>query len=159
MRSNTGVPLAGRAGFTLIELMIVVAIVGILAAIAIPKFAELVRKSREGSTKGNLGAVRSALSIYYSDMEGNYPTDDLAALTVNGKYLTALPKVHAAPHHAASAGVKYTGNSGVDGLWWADTGDWAYWEDRTQMLDGRGWGDLWIGCHHTDTKGAKWTDY
>ena len=60
-------------GFTLIELMIVVAIIGILAAIAIPKFADLVTKSKESAVKGSLGSVRSAISIYYSDTEGVFP--------------------------------------------------------------------------------------
>ena len=63
------------SGFTLIELMIVVAIIGILAAIAIPKFANLIRKSGEGASKGNVGSIRSALSIYYGDMEGQYPSN------------------------------------------------------------------------------------
>ncbi|HNG46017.1 MAG TPA: prepilin-type N-terminal cleavage/methylation domain-containing protein, partial [Elusimicrobiota bacterium] len=62
-----------KNGFTLIELMLVVAIIGLLAAIAIPKFANLVVKSREAAMKGQLGAIRSALSIYYSDNEGFYP--------------------------------------------------------------------------------------
>lgn len=62
-----------KKGFTLIELMIVVAIIGILAAIAIPKFADLIKKSKEGSTKGSLGALRSALTIYYGEQEGTYP--------------------------------------------------------------------------------------
>ncbi|HTA77767.1 MAG TPA: prepilin-type N-terminal cleavage/methylation domain-containing protein, partial [bacterium] len=46
-------------GFTLIELMIVVAIIGILAAIAIPRFAQMLEKSKEGATKGNIGAMKS----------------------------------------------------------------------------------------------------
>src|SRR4030042_1228080 len=61
-------------GFTLIELMIVVAIIGILAAIAIPRFAQMLEKSREGATKGNLGSIKSAASIYYGDTEGRWPT-------------------------------------------------------------------------------------
>lgn len=61
-------------GFTLIELMIVVAIIGILAAIAIPRFAQMLEKSREGSTKGNLGSIKSAASIYYGDTQGVWPS-------------------------------------------------------------------------------------
>jgi prepilin-type N-terminal cleavage/methylation domain-containing protein len=61
-------------GFTLIELMIVVAIIGILAAIAIPRFAQMLEKSREGSTKGNLGSIKSAASIYYGDTQGTWPS-------------------------------------------------------------------------------------
>src|SRR5437870_2701858 len=71
---------SGERGFTLIELMIVVAIIGILAAIAIPKFADLIRKSNEGSTKGNLGALKGALAVYYGQNEGSYPNDDLTSL-------------------------------------------------------------------------------
>src|SRR3954464_1157500 len=90
---------SAERGFTLIELMIVVAIIGILAAIAIPKFAELIRKSSEGASKGNLGAIRSALSIYYGDMEGTYP-DSMSSLTTAGKYLSAVPAAKAPNYHA-----------------------------------------------------------
>src|SRR5579884_3317259 len=87
-----------KSGFTLIELMIVVAIIGILAAIAIPKFASLIRKSSEGASKGNLGAIRSSLSIYYGDMEGQYPTQ-ISALTIGAKYLGTIPVAKAPNYH------------------------------------------------------------
>src|ERR1700752_185788 len=93
-----------KSGFTLIELMIVVAIIGILAAIAIPKFAELICKSGEGASRGNLGSLRFALSIYYGDMEGQYP-NSLAGLTVSGKYLAAVPAAKAPNYHPDSSAV------------------------------------------------------
>ncbi|MGM0441306.1 MAG: type II secretion system protein [Elusimicrobiota bacterium] len=60
-------------GFTLIELMIVVAIIGILAAVAIPRFADLIDRAKEAQTKGNLSSLRSAVSIYYGSNQGEAP--------------------------------------------------------------------------------------
>ena len=139
-----------RAGFTLIELMIVVAIIGILAAIAIPKFASLIRKSTEGACKGNLGAIRSALSIYYGDMEGQYP-DFLGALTVNGKYLASIPSAHAADYHPAHNNEQiFRVSSAV-----SDFGGCIY-DDIPS--DGN-YGKVFVNCGHTDTKGTLWSEY
>jgi len=139
-----------KKGFTLIELMIVVAIIGILAAIAIPKFAELIRKSSEGASKGNLGALRSAMSIYYGDMEGTYPAT-LSALTIGGKYLTVIPPAKAPNYHAdASTIVLLTASANP-----TDVGAW-YYNDQTTNANV---GNVLVNCTHTDTKGTVWTGY
>jgi type IV pilus assembly protein PilA len=83
-----------ESGFTMIELMIVVAIIGILAAIALPKFADMIEKSREGSTKGNAGALKSSNAIYYGDQQGIWPTT-LASVSKYrySLYLDQIPQV------------------------------------------------------------------
>ena len=136
-----------RAGFTLIELMIVIAIIGILSTIAIPRFANLLRKSNEGAGKGNLGAVRGALSIYYGDMEGQYP-GDLASLTLGGKYLAVIPPAKAPTYHSDSSVI--TNQIASD-----DAGGWSY--DNT--TGDANLGSVWVNCTHTDTKGTVWTQY
>jgi type IV pilus assembly protein PilA len=60
-----------KGGFTLIELMIVVAIIGILAAIAIPNFLRFQLKAKSSEGKTNLAAIRTAEQSFYSEF-GNY---------------------------------------------------------------------------------------
>ena len=56
--------LRSKKGFTLIELMIVVAIIGILAAIAIPNFLQFQAKSKQSEAKTNLGGIFTAEIAY-----------------------------------------------------------------------------------------------
>ena len=59
--------LRNRKGFTLVELMIVVAIIGILAAIAIPNFLNFRLKAKTSEAKSNLGAIRSTEVAYFAE--------------------------------------------------------------------------------------------
>jgi prepilin-type N-terminal cleavage/methylation domain-containing protein len=51
---------------TLVELMLVIALMGIIAAVAIPKYEQLLEKANLGATLGNLSSLRSAVSVYYA---------------------------------------------------------------------------------------------
>lgn len=55
-----------EAGFTLIELVIVIVILGILASVAIPKYEDMREQARVATLKGQVGSIRSALSIQYA---------------------------------------------------------------------------------------------
>ena len=147
-----------RKGFTLIELMIVVAIIGILSAIAIPKFADLIRKSNEGATRGNLSTIRSAISIYYSENEGVYPGNPNSLITpavgsTAGKYLAVVPRVNIPPYGGTNV-FKVDADSSTSLLGWG-------YNPLLTMPAGmtRAQGEVWVDATDTDSKGTIWNTY
>jgi len=76
------------AGFTLVELLVVMAIIATLLTLAVPRYFGSVEKSKEAVLKQNLGTLRDSIDKYYGDT-GRYPDslDDL----VTKKYIRSIP--------------------------------------------------------------------
>ena len=60
-----------RKGFTLLELLIVVIVIGILAAIALPQYMSTIERSKAGEAMANIGAIRSSLDRYWYESGGD----------------------------------------------------------------------------------------
>jgi len=142
------------------ELMIVVAIISILALILLPKFAQLIIRSKESAIQGHLGVIRSAIAIYYSDNEGVYPINMANGLTTNSKYLATLPF----PQIPSVDTQGNPGHSNLNGVLQGDgtviapgepnpVNNWYYINQGTFV------GMVVVNCTHNDTKGRIWSSY
>ena len=106
-----------QQGFTLIELMIVVAIIGILAAIAIPAYQDYTIRAQVSEGLNLTGACKAAVTEVYQD-SGDFPTTNAtagleAATNITGKYTDSVTVGAAGICTAAYGG---EANSNIDGL-------------------------------------------
>jgi type II secretion system protein G len=79
-----------KKGFTLIELMVVVVIIGILAAIAIPNFMRMQQRAKEGSVKNNGHTLQLAVEDFATLNAGAYPSDYADVTSETGESLLQL---------------------------------------------------------------------
>jgi prepilin-type N-terminal cleavage/methylation domain-containing protein len=141
-------------GFTLAELMIVVAILSLLAAIAIPKFGGMIIKAKEASVKGKLLSLRSALSIYTADTEGIHPSGGVT-LGLTPKYIEEIPTISIPtyPAHIAHRYINSNPASLVSTDWPAGLSGYFVWGyDRSTNR-------IYILCNHPDSKGRTWSTW
>jgi general secretion pathway protein G len=88
-RATTGEQASRDAGFTLVELLIVISIIMILSAMSIAQYRNSVTLAKEAALRSDLFFMRDAIDQYYAD-KGKYP-DSLQTL-VSENYIRAIPK-------------------------------------------------------------------
>lgn len=81
-------PESAQRGFTLVELLVVMAIIALLLSLAVPRYFRSIEKSKETLLQQTLSLTRHVLDQYYSD-NGKYP--DTLEVLVTRKYLRKLP--------------------------------------------------------------------
>jgi type IV pilus assembly protein PilA len=120
MKTVRDYTLRGKKGFTLIEILIVIAILGILAAVIIPNIAGFITSGKIAAANSEVLSLRTAIRAYQAENNTNYPTGSAATFQADVlPYLSTTPK---GTYTCDSSGVLTgTDNSYASGLIWDAT--------------------------------------
>ena len=111
------IPARNQKGFTLIELVMVIVILGILAAFALPRFADFGGDARSASRDGISGAIRSASSIAHAACLASSSCSNSGASTVTIEGATVdMVNGYPAAHPATTGNIGIGGMAQVDGV-------------------------------------------
>ena len=142
-----------KKAFTIIELMIVISVIGLLSAIAIPKFTDISRSAKVANVQGNLSNLRTAIGIYYvktssyPDIENN---EDLESI-INLEYkFTEFYNRSTMPETPSSETTSETNNVVSDR---DNTGGWLYYYDEGEI-----YGNLENGTYTGDGSTEIWEE-
>lgn len=146
-----------RTGFTLIELIAVIVVLGLIAGVALPKYFNHAAAAREASCQGIVGGVRAGIANFYANQAINgapiYPT--LAQLTDGSTMQESIPpnpydsSANAATVYAATSAEATARTTPVA----AGTGGWAYYFDNTPGSES------FTFYANTDTAGISENDF
>ena len=119
-----------RHGFTLVEVLIVVIIIGILAAIGIPQFAASIEKAKGGEARAGLGHIQTAEKIYFAEKEQYTPTIANLDIVLNERYWTFSINTGDASGYLAtgtrSGGIRFVGQTITMDANGTISGNWEY---------------------------------
>lgn len=127
-----------KKGFTLMELVLVIGIIAILAAVIAPRFMSQMPKAEISSVKGNLQNLRSAVSVFRAE-KGRWPK--ALQEVVDEKYMRAIPK------EAISDPDSVAVSSSIDGK-----GGWAYVKDGAIY-------EVYVNLNGNDAEGNPYKEY
>lgn len=129
--------------FTLVEILIVVVILGILAAIVVPQFTNAANDARAGNLKTQLQTLNNQIELFAARNNGSYPdlSTDWTDMT-SGNYIKAVPANPAWPTAATNTTVEVVdgANGSADAAWVFDSADntikASYFDESTGQITG-----------------------